>query len=149
MLGVSLAVAHAAAEETGLPLWRYVGGTNAHVLPVPMMNVLNGGAHADNTVDFQEFMIMPVGAASFSEAVRWGVETYHTLKTLLHERGLSTALGDEGGFAPNLASNEDAVRLLLEAMERAGFTPGEQIAIALDVGLHRDLHRGGYLRLRR
>ncbi|MDQ2648731.1 MAG: phosphopyruvate hydratase [Actinomycetota bacterium] len=133
ILGTSLAVAHAAAEETGLPLWRYVGGTNAHVLPVPMMNVLNGGAHADNTVDFQEFMIMPVGAAGFSEAVRWGVETYHTLKALLHERGLATALGDEGGFAPNLASNEDAVRLLLEAIERAGFTPGEQIAIALDV----------------
>jgi len=133
LLGVSLAVAHAAAEETGLPLWRYVGGTNAHVLPVPMMNVLNGGAHADNTVDFQEFMIMPVGAASFSEALRWGVETYHALKALLHERGLSTALGDEGGFAPDLASNEEAVRLLLEAVDRAGFTPGEQIAIALDV----------------
>jgi enolase len=133
ILGTSLAVAHAAAEESGLPLWRYVGGTNAHVLPVPMMNVLNGGAHADNTVDFQEFMIMPVGAASFSEAMRWGVETYHTLKGLLHERGLATALGDEGGFAPNLASNEAAVVLLLEAIERAGFTPGEQIAIALDV----------------
>jgi enolase len=133
LLGVSLAVAHAAAEETGLPLWRYVGGANAHVLPVPMMNVLNGGEHADNTVDFQEFMIMPVGAASFSEALRWGVETYHTLKKLLQERGLSTALGDEGGFAPDLATNEDAVRLLLEAVERAGFVPGEQIAIALDV----------------
>jgi len=133
LLGVSLAVAHAAAEETGLPLWRYVGGANAHVLPVPMMNVLNGGAHADNTVDFQEFMIMPVGAASFSEALRWGVETYHALKALLHDRGLSTALGDEGGFAPDLATNEDAVRLLLEAVEKAGYTPGEQIAIALDV----------------
>ena len=133
MLGVSLAVAHAAAEETGLPLWRYVGGANAHVLPVPMMNVLNGGAHADNTVDFQEFMVMPVGAASFSEALRWGVETYHALKALLHDRGLSTALGDEGGFAPDLASNEEAVQLLLEAVERAGFTPGEDIGIALDV----------------
>jgi enolase len=133
ILGVSLAVAHAAAEESGLPLWRYVGGANAHVLPVPMMNVLNGGAHADNTVDFQEFMVMPVGAVSFSEALRWGVETYHALKSLLHERGLSTALGDEGGFAPNLASNEEAVQLLLEAVERAGYTPGEQIAIALDV----------------
>ncbi|MET0728065.1 MAG: phosphopyruvate hydratase [Acidimicrobiales bacterium] len=132
LLGVSLAVAHAAAEETGLPLWRYVGGVNAHVLPVPMMNVLNGGAHADNNVDFQEFMIMPVGAASFSEALRWGVETYHALKALLHDRGLSTALGDEGGFAPDLASNEDACRLLIEAVERAGFTPGDQIAIALD-----------------
>jgi enolase len=132
LLGVSLAVAHAAAEECGLPLWRYVGGANAHVLPVPMMNVLNGGAHADNTVDFQEFMIMPVGAASFSEGLRWGVETYHALKALLHDRGLSTALGDEGGFAPDLASNEDACRLLLEAIERAGFAPGDQVAIALD-----------------
>ena len=132
LLGTSLAVAHAAAEESGLPLWRYVGGANAHTLPVPMMNVLNGGVHADNSVDFQEFMIMPVGAASFSEALRWGVETYHTLKKLLHERGLSTAVGDEGGFAPDLERNEDAIRVLLEAVERAGFTPGEQIAIALD-----------------
>ncbi len=132
LLGTSLAVAHAAAEESGLPLWRYVGGANAHVLPVPMMNVLNGGVHADNSVDFQEFMIMPVGAASFAEALRWGVETYHTLKDLLHDRGLSTAVGDEGGFAPDLAANEDAIRLLLEAVERAGFTPGDQIAIALD-----------------
>ena len=132
LLGVSLAVAHAAAEECGLPLWRYVGGTNAHVLPVPMMNVLNGGAHANNNVDFQEFMIMPVGASSFSEALRWGVETYHSLKGLLNERGMSTAVGDEGGFAPDLASNEDACRLLIEAVERAGFTPGEDIAIALD-----------------
>jgi enolase len=132
MLGTSLAVAHAASEESGLPLWRYVGGANAHVLPIPMMNVLNGGVHADNSVDFQEFMIMPVGAASYSEALRWGVETYHSLKALLHERGLSTAVGDEGGFAPDLDANEDAIRLLLEAVERAGFTPGEQIAIALD-----------------
>ena len=132
MLGVSLAVAHAAAEEAGLPLWRYVGGSNAHVLPVPMMNVLNGGAHANNTIDFQEFMIMPVGAASFSEGLRWGVQTYHTLKALLNERGMSTAVGDEGGFAPDLPTNEDACRLLLEAIDRAGFTPGEDIAIALD-----------------
>jgi enolase len=132
MLGVSLAVAHAAAEETGVPLWRYVGGTNAHVLPVPMMNVLNGGVHADNNVDFQEFMIMPVGAASFSEGLRWGVETYHSLKGLLQEAGLSTAVGDEGGFAPDLPSNEDACRWLVRAIETAGFTPGEQIAIALD-----------------
>jgi enolase len=132
LLGTSLAVAHAAAEETGLPLWRYVGGANAHVLPVPMMNVLNGGVHADNNVDFQEFMIMPVGAASFSEGLRWGVETYHTLKRLLQERGLSTAVGDEGGFAPDLSASEDAIRLLLEAIEAAGFTPGSQIAIALD-----------------
>jgi enolase len=131
-LGVSLAVAHAAAEEAGLPLWRYVGGTNAHVLPVPMMNVLNGGVHADNTVDFQEFMIMPVGAASFSEGLRWGVETYHALKALLHAAGLSTAVGDEGGFAPNLESNEEACRWLVRAIEQAGYTPGEQIALALD-----------------
>jgi enolase len=132
MLGVSLAVAHAAAEETGMPLWRYVGGTNAHVLPVPMLNVLNGGVHADNTVDFQEFMVMPVGAASFSEALRWGVETYHALKGLLHDAGLSTAVGDEGGFAPDLASNEDACRWLVRAIEQAGYTPGEQISLALD-----------------
>jgi len=131
-LGVSLAVAHAGAEEAGLPLWRYVGGTNAHVLPVPMMNVLNGGVHADNTVDFQEFMIMPVGAASFSEGLRWGVETYHALKGLLHHAGLSTAVGDEGGFAPNLDSNEEACRWLVRAIEKAGYTPGEQIALALD-----------------
>jgi len=132
ILGTSLAVAHAAAEERGLPLYRYVGGTNAHVLPVPMMNVLNGGAHADNTVDFQEFMVMPLGAASFSEALRWGVETYQALKRLLHDRGLSTLVGDEGGFAPDLATNEEAVRLLLDAIEAAGFTPGSDIAIALD-----------------
>src|SRR5436305_8182106 len=108
ILGASLATAKAAADELELPLFRYVGGANAHVLPVPMMNVLNGGVHADNTVDFQEFMVMPVGAASFSEALRWGVETYHALKGLLHDAGLSTAVGDEGGFAPDLASNEDA-----------------------------------------
>ena len=144
-LGVSLAVAHAAAEETGLPLWRYVGGANAHVLPVPMMNVLNGGAHADNTVDFQEFMIMPVGAASFSEGLRWGVETYHALKGLLQERGLSTALGDEGGFAPDLASNEEACRLLLEAIVRAGFTAGDQLAIALDPASSEFFEAGAYV----
>jgi enolase len=132
LLGVSLAVAKAAADELALPLYRYVGGANAHVLPVPMMNVLNGGVHADNNVDLQEFMIMPVGAASFSEALRWGTETYHVLKQLLHGRGLSTAVGDEGGFAPDLASNEEAVQLLVEAIEKAGFTPGEDLAIALD-----------------
>jgi enolase len=132
ILGVSLAVAHAGADELELPLFRYVGGSNAHVLPVPMMNVLNGGVHADNNIDLQEFMIMPIGAASYSEGLRWGVQTYHVLKGLLHDRGLSTAVGDEGGFAPDLASNEDAVRLLVEAIDRAGFTPGEQIAIALD-----------------
>jgi len=132
ILGVSLAVAKAAADELELPLYRYVGGANAHVLPVPMMNVVNGGVHADNTIDLQEFMVMPVGAASFSEAVRWGVETYHALKGILHDRGLSTAVGDEGGFAPNLAHNEDAVRVLVEAIEKAGRVPGDEIAIALD-----------------
>ncbi|MFO7281686.1 MAG: phosphopyruvate hydratase [Thermoanaerobacterales bacterium] len=133
LLGVSLAVARAAADELALPLYRYVGGTNAHVLPVPMMNVLNGGAHADNNVDFQEFMIMPVGAASFREALRWGVETYHALKAVLRDRGLSTAIGDEGGFAPDLGSNEEALQLLVEAIERARLTPGEDVALALDV----------------
>ena len=132
ILGVSLAVAKAAADELELPLYRYVGGANAHVLPVPMMNVLNGGAHADNNIDFQEFMVMPVGAASFSEALQWGVETYHVLKKVLKDRGLSTAVGDEGGFAPNLASNEEAVQVLMAAIEQAGRTPGAEIAIALD-----------------
>jgi len=142
ILGVSLAVARAAAEDLSMPLYRYIGGVNAHVLPVPMMNVLNGGEHADNNVDIQEFMIMPVGAASFSEALRWGAETYHVLKKVLSERGLSTAIGDEGGFAPNLASNEDAVRLLVEAIEKAGFAPGEDIAIALDAA-STEFHRDG------
>ena len=132
ILGVSLAVAKAAAAELDLPLYRYVGGPNAHVLPVPMMNVINGGVHADNSIDLQEFMIMPVGAPSFREALRWGVETYHTLKKVLHDRGLSTAVGDEGGFAPNLASNEDAIKILVEAIEKAGYQPGTDIAIALD-----------------
>jgi enolase len=132
ILGVSLAVAKAAAAELELPLYRYVGGTDAHVLPVPMMNVLNGGEHADNNVDIQEFMIMPVGAASYHEALRWGVETYHVLRGVLHDRGLSTAIGDEGGFAPDLASNEEAVQLLVQAIEGAGFTPGDEIALALD-----------------
>jgi len=132
ILGVSLAVAKAAADELELPLYRYVGGTNAHVLPVPMMNVLNGGAHADNNVDLQEFMIMPVGASSFGEGLRWGTETYHVLKKVLSDRGLATAVGDEGGFAPNLGSNEEAVQLLIEAIEKAGFTPGDDLAIALD-----------------
>jgi enolase len=133
ILGVSLAVAKAAADELALPLYRYVGGTNAHVLPVPMLNVLNGGAHADNNVDFQEFMIMPVGAASFREALRWGIETYHVLKGILHDRGLSTAVGDEGGFAPDLGSTEEALQLLVEAIDKAGFTPGDDVALALDV----------------
>ena len=142
LLGVSLAVAHAAAAELELPLYRYVGGVNAHVLPVPMMNVVNGGVHADNNVDLQEFMVMPVGAPSYSEALRWGVETYHALKALLHERRLSTAVGDEGGFAPDLASNEDAIRILVEAIERAGYTPGDDIAIALDPATS-ELYRDG------
>src|SRR4051812_14739540 len=132
ILGTSLATAKAAADELEVPLYRYVGGANAHVLPVPMMNVVNGGAHADNNVDLQEFMLMPVGAASFTEALQWGVETYHVLKKVLHDRGLSTAVGDEGGFAPDLASNEEAIKILVQAIEQAGFTPGEQMAIALD-----------------
>ena len=142
LLGVSLAAAHAAAAETGSPLYRYVGGANAHVLPVPMMNVINGGEHADNNVDLQEFMVMPVGAASFSEALRWGVETYHALKRVLADRGLSTAIGDEGGFAPNLASNEEALTLLVEAIERAGFRPGDDIALTIDAASS-EFHRDG------
>ncbi len=144
LLGVSLAVARAAADELELPLYRYVGGANAHVLPVPMLNVLNGGAHADNNVDFQEFMLMPVGAASFSEALRWGVETYHVLKKVLHDRGLSTAVGDEGGFAPDLSSNEEAVRVLMEAIEKAGRVPGDEIAIALDPAVSEIFSDGRY-----
>ena len=132
ILGVSLAAAKATADEMDLPLYRYVGGPNACVLPVPMLNVINGGEHADNNVDIQEYMFMPVGAASFSEALRWGAECYHTLKKVVHDRGLSTAIGDEGGFAPNLGSNEEAVVLLVEAIERAGRVPGDDIAIALD-----------------
>jgi enolase len=142
ILGTSLAIAKAAAAHVELPLYRYVGGANAHVLPVPMMNVLNGGVHADNSVDFQEFMIMPVGAPSFREALRWGAQTYHVLKQVLHDKGLSTGVGDEGGFAPDLATNEDAIKLLLEAIERAGFTPGEEIAIALDPAVS-ELYRDG------
>ncbi len=132
ILGVSLATAKSAAAELGLPLFRYAGGADAHVLPVPMMNVVNGGLHADNSIDLQEFMIMPVGAASYSEALRWGVETYHSLAGVLRVRGLSTTVGDEGGFAPDLPSNEDAVRILVEAIEAAGRTPGDDIAIAMD-----------------
>ena len=142
MLGTSLAVAHAAAAELELPLFRALGGPHAHVLPVPMMNVINGGAHADNNVDLQEFMIMPLGAPSFREALRWGVETYHTLKKVLHDRGLSTAVGDEGGFAPNLESNEAAIAVLVEAIERAGYAPGSDIAIALDPAMS-ELYKGG------
>ena len=145
ILGISLAVAHAAAAEAGMPLYRYVGGINAHVLPVPMLNVLNGGEHADNNVDIQEFMLMPVGAASFGEGLRWGVECYHTLKRVLRERGLSTAIGDEGGFAPNLDSNEEAVRLLVEAIEEAGYSPGTDIALALDAASTEFFVDGSYV----
>jgi enolase len=142
VLGTSMAVAKAAADEVDLPLYRYVGGPNAHVLPVPMMNVVNGGVHADNSIDMQEFMIMPVGAPSFREALRWGTETYHTLKKVLHDRKLSTAVGDEGGFAPNLASNEDAIRILVDAITKAGYTPGEDIAIAMDPAMS-ELYKDG------
>ena len=142
VLGVSLATARAAADALDLPLWRYIGGPNAHVLPVPMMNVINGGAHADNTIDLQEFMIMPTGAPSFREALRWGTETYHHLKKILHDRGLSTAVGDEGGFAPNLAQNEDAIRILMEAIGAAGFEPGTDICIALDPAMS-ELYKDG------
>ncbi|WP_404384725.1 phosphopyruvate hydratase [Knoellia locipacati] len=133
ILGVSLAVAKAAAESAGLPLFRYLGGPNARVLPVPMLNILNGGSHADSNVDIQEFMIAPIGAETFREALRWGAEVYHALKAVLKEKGLATGLGDEGGFAPNLESNRAALDLILEAIEKAGYTAGEQIALALDV----------------
>ena len=132
ILGVSLAVAKAAAEASGLPLYRYVGGVSAHLLPVPMMNIVNGGAHADNPIDFQEFMVMPVGAETLSEAVRWGSEIFHTLKKRLHGRGLATAVGDEGGFAPNLATATEALDFIMQSIEEAGYTPGEQVVIALD-----------------
>jgi enolase len=132
ILGTSLAVAKAAAEALGLPLYRYLGGPNAHVLPVPMMNILNGGKHADNNVDLQEFMIMPVGAASYSDGLRMSVEVFHSLKKVLSGRGLATSVGDEGGFAPNLASNEDAIKVILESIHQAGYEPGVDIAIALD-----------------
>jgi len=132
ILGVSLAAAHAAAAEEGQPLWRYLGGEGAHVLPVPMMNVLNGGAHADNSVDFQEFMIVPAGAASFRDALRMGAEVFHALKKTLHDRKLATAVGDEGGFAPDLESNEAALQMLVAGIEAAGYRPGDDIAIALD-----------------
>jgi enolase len=144
VLGVSLAVAKAAADETDLPLYRYLGGADAHVLPMPLMNVINGGAHSDSNVDVQEFMLMPVGAASFGEALRWGAETYHALRELLHARGLNTALGDEGGFAPDLPSNEGAITLLLGAIEAAGLTPGDEIALALDVASTEIFTEGRY-----
>jgi enolase len=142
ILGVSLAVAHAAAESAGLPLFRYVGGPNAHVLPVPMMNILNGGSHADTNVDIQEFMVAPIGAPTFREALRWGTEVYHSLKTVLHDRGLATGLGDEGGFAPNLDSNRAALDIIVEAITAAGYVPGKDVALALDVAAS-EFHKDG------
>ncbi|MFF0306804.1 phosphopyruvate hydratase [Streptosporangium sp. NPDC004379] len=142
ILGVSLAVAKAAADSAELPLFRYLGGPNAHLLPVPMMNILNGGAHADTNVDIQEFMIAPIGAETFREAVRMGTEVYHALKAVLKEKGYATGLGDEGGFAPNLPSNRDALDLILVAIEKAGYTPGEDVALALDVAAS-EFHENG------
>jgi enolase len=145
ILGVSLAAAHAAAAEEGQPLWRYLGGDAAHVLPVPMMNVLNGGAHADNSVDFQEFMVVPSGAPSFSEGLRMGAEVFHALKKTLHDRGLGGGVGDEGGFAPNLGSNEEALQMLVAGIEAAGYTPGEDVAIALDPAVSEIFSDGAYV----
>jgi enolase len=144
ILGVSLAVAKVAALSADLPLFRYLGGPNAHVLPVPMMNVINGGAHADTNVDVQEFMVLPIGAASYSEGLRWGVETYHALKSELKSKGFATGLGDEGGFAPNLANNRAALDLLMDAIAKAGFTPGKDIALGLDVAATEFCEKGTY-----
>ncbi|MHA6511036.1 phosphopyruvate hydratase [Tessaracoccus sp. Z1128] len=144
ILGVSLAVAHAAAEEAGLPLYKYVGGPNAHILPVPMMNILNGGSHADSNVDIQEFMIAPIGAESFAQAVEMGASVYHALKAVLKEKGLNTGLGDEGGFAPNLESNRAALDLIVEAIKKAGYEPGVDVALALDVAASEFYKDGGY-----
>jgi len=144
ILGVSLAVASAAAVSADLPLYRYLGGPNAHVLPVPLMNILNGGSHADSDVDIQEFMVVPLGAATFSEGLRWGVEVYHNLKSVLQEKGLSTGLGDEGGFAPNLPSNRAALDLILEAIKRAGYEAGKDVALALDVASSEFFKDGTY-----
>ena len=144
IVGVSLAVARAAAESARLPLFRYLGGPNAHVLPVPMMNILNGGAHADNNVDVQEFMILPIGAGTFAEALRWGAETYHSLKSVLKQHGLSTGVGDEGGFAPDLEHNQAALNLIVEAIGKAGFTPGEDVALGLDAAASEFHSDGGY-----
>ena len=145
ILGASLASAHAAAADAGLPLWRHLGGADAHILPVPMMNVLNGGAHADNKVDFQEFMVMPVGAGSFSEGLRMCVETYHALKQTLHADGLSSTVGDEGGFAPDLGSNEEAIQVLLAGIQAAGYAPGTDLAIALDPAVSEIFEDGSYV----
>ena len=145
ILGVSLAVAKAAAASLGLPLYRYIGGANGYVLPTPMMNIINGGAHADNNVDFQEFMIMPVNAPSFKEAIRMGAEVFHALKSVLNSKGLNTAVGDEGGFAPNLASNEDAIKTIIEAIEKAGYKPGEDVKLAMDVASSEFYQDGKYV----
>ncbi len=142
MLAVSMAIAKAAAEEASLPLFRYIGGTNAKTLPVPMMNILNGGAHADNKIDFQEFMVMPIGSTSFSEGLRWGVEIFHALKTVLKKKGFSTNVGDEGGFAPNIGSNEEAIETVLVAIEAAGFKTGSQVMIAIDAA-NSELYKNG------
>ena len=144
ILGVSLAVAKAAADSADLPIYRYIGGPNAHTLPVPMMNIINGGSHADTGVDIQEFMVLPIGASSFSEALRWGVETYHSLKSILKGKGLATGLGDEGGFAPDLPNNREALDLILEAIQAAGFTPGTDIALGLDVASSEFFENGSY-----
>ncbi|GAA4348496.1 phosphopyruvate hydratase [Hymenobacter saemangeumensis] len=144
ILGVSLAAARAAAQDAGMPLYRYVGGVGATTLPVPMMNILNGGSHADNSIDFQEFMIMPVGAPSFSEALRWGSEIFHHLKNVLKKQGLSTNVGDEGGFAPNIKSNEDAIKIVLQAVETAGYRPGEDVMIAMDAAVSEFYENGVY-----
>ncbi|CAA9345133.1 MAG: Enolase, partial [uncultured Gemmatimonadetes bacterium] len=145
ILGVSLATARAAADDAGLPLYRYLGGAMANVLPVPMLNILNGGAHADNNVDFQEFMVMPVGAETFSEGLRMGVEVFHALKKVLSKAGKSTAVGDEGGFAPDLKDNEEAVAVILQAIEQAGYRPGEDLVLALDVAASEMFREGGYV----
>jgi len=145
ILGISLAAAHAAADAVGVPLYRFLGGDAARQLPAPMMNVINGGAHADNTVDFQEFMIFPVGAPNFAEAIRWGAEIFHTLRDVLAERGFATAVGDEGGFAPDLSSNREAIELVLRAIEKAGYAPGDQVAIALDPAASEFYEDGSYV----
>ncbi|GAA3975263.1 phosphopyruvate hydratase [Hymenobacter antarcticus] len=144
ILGVSLAAARAAAQDAGMPLYRYIGGVGASTLPVPMMNILNGGSHADNSIDFQEFMIMPTGASSFSEALRWGTEIFHHLKNVLKKQGFSTNVGDEGGFAPNIKSNEDAIKIVLQAIETAGYRPGEDVFIAMDAAVSEFYEDGVY-----
>ena len=144
ILGVSLAAARAAAQDAGMPLYRYIGGVGASTLPVPMMNILNGGSHADNSIDFQEFMIMPMGASSFSEALRWGTEIFHHLKNVLKKQGFSTNVGDEGGFAPNIKSNEDAIKIVLQAIEVAGYRPGEDVMIAMDAAVSEFYENGVY-----